>query len=37
MEEEEEKLPVKISMANPLVQAKYDFDLIEKRCLYQSI
>lgn len=35
--EEEEKLPVKISMANPLVQAKYDFDLIEKRCLYQII
>lgn len=34
---EEEKLPVKISMANPLVQAKYDFDLIEKRCLYQII
>lgn len=34
---EEDKLPVKISMSNPLVQARYDFDLIEKRCLYQII
>lgn len=24
-------------MSNPLIQARYDFDLIEKRCLYQII
>lgn len=34
---EEDRLPVKISMSNPLIQARYDFDLIEKRCLYQII
>ena len=32
-----EDVTTKISIANPLVHARYDFDLIEKRCLYQII
>lgn len=32
-----EEISAKISIANPLVHARYDFDLVEKRCLYQII
>jgi plasmid replication initiation protein len=34
---QEERAPILLAQANALTQAKYDFSVIEKRCLYQII